>query len=76
MGGLVSRVLYASPRDCHLSVTYVTVSLSATCRMSGKQCSAYGVASDRVYICTQLPAVPVSFYLAFPSVPSVLPQLR
>ena len=28
-----------------------------------------GVASDRVYICTQLPVVPVSFYLAFPSVP-------
>ena len=51
-------------------MTYVTVSLIATCRMSGKQCSAYGVASDRVYICTQLPAVPVSFYLAFPSVPA------
>ena len=32
--------------------------------------SAYGVAPDRVYICTQSPAVPVSFYLAFPSVPS------
>ena len=30
---------------------------------------AYGVAPDRVYICTQLPAMPVSFYLAFPSVP-------
>ena len=28
-----------------------------------------GVAPDRVYICTQLPAMPVSFYLAFPSVP-------
>ena len=28
-----------------------------------------GVASDRVYICTQLPVVPVSFCLAFPSVP-------
>ena len=26
-----------------------------------------GVASDRVYICTQLPVVPVSSYLAFPS---------
>ena len=37
--------------------------------MSGKQYSAYGVAPDRVYICTQLPAMPVSFYLAFPSVP-------
>ena len=28
-----------------------------------------GVASDRVYICTQLPAMPVSSYLAFPSLP-------
>ena len=33
--------------------------------------SAYGVASDRVYICTQSPVVPVSSYLAFPSLPSV-----
>ena len=31
------------------------------------QGSAYGVASDRVYTCTQLPAVPVSSYLAFSS---------
>ena len=31
--------------------------------------SAYGVASNRVYICTQLPVVPVSSYLAFPSLP-------
>ena len=29
----------------------------------------YGVASDRVYICRQLPALPVSSYLAFPSLP-------
>ena len=36
--------------------------------MSGKR-SLYGVASDRVYICTQLPVVPVSSYLAFPSLP-------
>ena len=34
---------------------------------------AYGVAPDRVYICTQLPAMPVSFYLAFPSVPREFP---
>ena len=34
-----------------------------------KSRSAYGVASDRVYICTQLPVVPVSSYLAFPSLP-------
>lgn len=33
----------------------------------GKAPSAYGVASDRVYTCTQLPAVPVSSYLAFSS---------
>ena len=37
---------------------------------NGRRDSAYGVAPDRVYICTQSPAVPVSFYLAFPSVPS------
>ena len=36
-----------------------------------KSRSAYGVASDRVYICTQLPVVPVSSYLAFPSLPPV-----
>ena len=36
--------------------------------MSGKR-SLCGVASDRVYICTQLPVVPVSSYLAFPSLP-------
>ena len=35
----------------------------------GKSPSAYGVASDRVYTCTQLPAVPVSSYLAFSSLP-------
>lgn len=35
----------------------------------GKAPSAYGVASDRVYTCTQLPAVPVSSYLAFSSLP-------
>ena len=37
---------------------------------NGRRDSACGVAPDRVYICTQSPAVPVSFYLAFPSVPS------
>ena len=36
--------------------------------MSGKR-FPYGVASDRVYICTQSPVVPVSSYLAFPSLP-------
>ncbi len=35
----------------------------------GKSPSAYGVASDRVYTCTQLPDVPVSSYLAFSSLP-------
>ena len=35
-------------------------------RLAASPC---GVASDRVYICTQLPAVPVSSYLAFPSLP-------
>ena len=35
-----------------------------------KGSSAYGVASDRVYICTQSPAVQVSSYLTFPSLPS------
>jgi len=43
---------------------------------NGRRASAYGVAPDRVYICTQLPAVPVSFYLAFPSVPAAMGQLR
>ena len=33
----------------------------------GRSLSAYGVAPDRVYICTQSPVVPVSSYLAFPS---------
>ena len=39
---------------------------AAVCLAAAPIC---GVASDRVYICTQLPAMPVSFYLAFPSVP-------
>ena len=42
---------------------------------NGRRDSAYGVAPDRVYICTQLPAVPVSFYLAFPSVPAAKSSL-
>ena len=67
-------------RSCHLSVTVVASRLSAASAVlpgrhdPGMGSPRGGVASDRVYICTQLPVVPVSFYLAFPSVPCGPPE--
>ena len=59
--------------DRHLSPLHVTVQLMPprVLRRAGADFrqTVWGVASDRVYICTQLPAVPVSSYLAFPSLP-------
>ena len=70
-GKHISRVLYGFRRSCHLSRIHITVYLqppAEKCRANtDKSLSAYGVAPDRVYICTQLPVVPVSSYLAFPS---------
>ena len=60
----------AVARDCHLSAICVTAYLKPPAECRADNISACGVAPDRVYICTQLPAVPVSFYLAFPSVPN------
>ena len=60
-------------RDCHLSRICIAAYLqppAELCRANtDRSLSAYGVAPDRVYICTQLPVVPVSSYLAFPSLP-------
>ena len=53
----------------HLSCLCVAAKLCATRGYVPGKRSAYGVASDRVYICTSLPTVPVSSYLAFPSLP-------
>ena len=60
----------------YLSWLYVTVKLFATYEIpSGKRGAklpfTYGVASDRVYICKYVTALPVSSYLAFPSLPSI-----
>jgi len=75
-GKSVSRVLYgkkpwlSSISNLHCCKSPAT--RRRTCRAgmdSGWSRSAYGVASNRVYICTQLPVVPVSSYLAFPSLP-------
>ena len=72
-GRSVSRVLCGFRRGCHLSRIYIAVYLqppAELCRADTDQSlSAYGVAPDRVYICTQSPVVPVSSYLAFPSLP-------
>jgi len=76
----VSRVLLGTIETApvrYLSGTTVASTPQATCAaLPGRQCTdpkirtgRCGVAPDRVYICTQLPAMPVSFYLAFPSVP-------
>ncbi len=53
----VQRKILLPPMGCRRATV---------CRMAAPIC---GVASDRVYICTQLPAMPVSSYLAFPSLP-------
>ena len=60
----------------YLSWLYVAIKLLATReKTSGKRGDkllfTYGVASDRVYICKYVTALPVSSYLAFPSLPSV-----
>ena len=79
-GMSVSRVLLGTIETApvrYLSGTTVAGTPQATCAaLPGRQCTMEyhhtgrcGVAPDRVYICTQLPAMPVSFYLAFPSVP-------
>ena len=59
----------------YLSWLYVAIKLLATYEIpSGKRelmlLSHYGVASDRVYICKLVTKLPVSSYLAFPSLPS------
>ena len=72
-GFLVCREIYkpGSVFSCHLSRIHIAVYLqppAEVCRAdTDRSLSAYGVAPDRVYICTQLPVVPVSSYLAFPS---------
>ena len=58
----------------YLSWLYVTVKLLATYEIpSGKREDKlplmHGVASDRVYICKYVTILPVSSYLAFPSLP-------
>ena len=72
VGELVSRVLYACAWLLSISFDCCQPTLAPRCLLSGRHPISRrpaGVAPDRVYICTQLPVVPVSLYLAFPPVP-------
>ena len=75
-GRRVSRVLYGASSAAAIYLGRLSPAASVPpprfCRagmIPRRRSPRGGVASDRVYICTQLPVVPVSFYLAFPSVP-------
>ena len=66
----ISRVLYLTAINLVRALPHGSVPPAKIRRTdAGSLPFAYGVASDRVYTCTQSPAVPVSSYLAFSSLP-------